>query len=209
VRNAATARPAQPDDFPRVVEILRMARADSPLGPQLCSPDSELLAEQLNVWYGRPSSTLSIAEVDDEVVGIALLEHVDVNLFSDVAYLHVEALFVVAEHRRRGVGRALMQQIALVAAQTGAERVVTMPISGSRSEQRFLSGLGFSPVATRRIAETGALLRRLEQLAAPRRSKGIEELIARRRRSRGLPPTPAGGLALQTTPPPTSGQLTR
>src|SRR5699024_12867379 len=78
-------------------------------------------------------------------------------------------------------------------------RVVTMPLTGARSEQRFLSGLSFLPVGSRRIADTGSLLRRLEARSQgrARRPRRIEKLIARRRRSRGLPETPPGGAALR------------
>lgn len=196
MRHGPIARLAHPDDFAQVVEVLRVARADSPLGPQLCSPDSDTLADQLTTWCSMPGATLVIAEVGHEVVGVALAQLVDVNLFSDVRYVQLEALYVASAHRRRGVGRVLMQRVAQTAADGEATHVVTMPLTGSRSEQRFLSGLGFSPAATRRIAETAVLQRRLEVLATPRRSRGIDELIARRRRSRGLPPTPARGIVL-------------
>jgi predicted N-acetyltransferase YhbS len=196
VRHNPVARPAHPDDLPRVIELLRSARADSPLGPQLCSPDSDTLGEQLQAWCAMPGASLLVAEAGDDLVGIALAQKVDVNLFSDVVYLQLEALFVDGGYRRRGVGRALMSLVAQVAVDSEATHVVTMPLTGSRSEQRFLSGLGFSPAATRRIVETPALLRRLDVLATPRRAKGIDEIIARRRRSRGLPPTPARGIAV-------------
>jgi len=173
-----------------------MARADSPLGPQLCSPDSSSLGEQVTVWCTMPGAALLVAEVADDVVGVALTQHVDVNLFADVAYLQLEALFVDPAHRRRGVGRSLMSLVAHVAAESGGSHVVTQPLSGNRSEQRFLSGLGFSPAATRRIVETPMLQRRIDALASPRRTRGIDELIARRRRSRGLPPTPPSGISL-------------
>lgn len=197
MRHGPVARFARSEDIAQVVELLRLARADSPLGPQLCSPDSSTLGEQLAAWQGMPGTRLLVADHNDDViVGTALTQHVDVNLFSDVAFLQLEALYVDAAHRRHGVGRALMSLAAQVALEAEASHVVTMPLTGSRSEQRFLSGLGFQPAATRRIAETAVLQRRLEILATPRRARGIDELIARRRRSRGLPPTPARGLAL-------------
>jgi len=199
VRHAPIARFTHPDDLTRVVELLRLARADSPLGPQFCSPDSETLGEQLTVWCAMPGAHLLVADTGDDIVGVALVQHVEVNLFSDVAYLQLEALFVDAAHRRHGVGRSLMQLAAQVATDARATYVVTMPLTGNRSEQRFLSGLGFSPAATRRVAETTALQRRLEVLATPRRGKGIDEIIARRRRSRGLPPTPVSGIAVGTS----------
>ncbi|MGC0250592.1 N-acetyltransferase family protein [Pseudactinotalea sp. Z1748] len=191
------ARLAEPADLDAVVPVLRSVRAESPLGAQLVNPDADLDGH-LRAWYALPNAYMVLAEADDQVVGVALAQVIEANLFSDVAYLQMEALYVQTAFRRRGAGRALMGQLGLVGARAGAEQVVTMPISGSRSEQRFLSGLGFTVVGARRMTPTAALLRRMEQQAKgrERRGRGIDELIARRRRSRGLPPTPPAGVSL-------------
>ncbi len=185
-------------DLDAVVPVVRAIRADSPLGAQLVNPESDDVTQHLHSWFSMPGTCLAVAEYDDQIVGVAMGQMIDVNVFTDVAYLQMEALFVDPTSRRRGAGRALMSQMALQAAQGGAEHVVTMPIAGMRSEQRFLSGLGFGVVGARRIITTVALLRRLE--APPkgreRRHRGLDELIAKRRRSRGLPPTPPAGIAL-------------
>src|SRR5699024_8741834 len=138
------------------------------------------------------------SDVCSSDLGFALAQMVPPNLFSDISYVQLEALYVVQGNRRRGAGRLMVHQVALAAARAGAERVVTMPLTGARSEQRFLSGLGFSPAGSRRVAETASLMRRLEPQKGmrERRPRALDELIARRRRSRGLPETPAGGVDL-------------
>lgn len=198
VRRAASARQANEDDLEGVVPVIQAARADSPLGPQFVDPASSTLSAQLRTWYGMPGSTLVIAEQDQSMIGFALAQMVPPNLFSDISYVQLEALYVVQGNRRRGAGRLMVHQVALAAARAGAERVVTMPLTGARSEQRFLSGLGFSPAGSRRVAETASLMRRLEPQKGmrERRPRALDELIARRRRSRGLPETPAGGVDL-------------
>ena len=197
VRSAVTARPATEDDLGAVVPVIQAARADSPLGPQFVAPSTDTLAEQLRTWYGMPGSTLVIAQSEDRVIGFALAQVVPPNLFSDVSYVQLEALYVLQNGRRRGAGRVMVHEVALAAARQNAERVVTMPLTGARSEQRFLSGLGFSPAGSRRVAETASLLRRLETPGVrERRPRALDELIARRRRSRGLPETPPGGVDL-------------
>lgn len=199
VRSAVSARPATEDDLGDIVPVIQAARADSPLGPQFVAPDSSTLADQLRTWYGMPGSTLVIATGEEAVVGFALAQVVPPNLFSDINYVQLEALYVVQPARRRGAGRLMVHEVALATARAGAERVVTMPLTGARSEQRFLSGLGFSPAGSRRVAETASLLRRLDPPVAgvrERRPRALDELIARRRRSRGLPETPPGGVDL-------------
>ncbi len=198
VRSAASARPATEDDLEAVVPVIQAARADSPLGPQFVTPASSTLSAQLRTWYGMSGSTLVVAEHEDTVIGFALTQVVPPNLFSDISYVQLEALYVTQGHRRRGAGRLMVHEVALAAARAGAERVVTMPLTGARSEQRFLSGLGFSPAGSRRVAETASLLRRLDPPSGlrERRPRALDELIARRRRSRGLPETPPGGVDL-------------
>ncbi|WP_022916441.1 GNAT family N-acetyltransferase [Ruania albidiflava] len=198
VRSAASARLATEDDLEAVVPVIQAARADSPLGPQFIAPASSTLSAQLRTWYGMSGSTLAIAEQDKTVTGFALARVVPPNLFSDISHVQLEALYVAQGGRRRGAGRMMVHQVALAAARAGAEWVVTMPLTGARSEQRFLSGLGFSPAGSRRVAETASLLRRLDPpgRVRERRPRALDELIARRRRSRGLPETPPGGVDL-------------
>ncbi|WP_139177667.1 GNAT family N-acetyltransferase [Ruania alba] len=197
--SAVRARLAEPSDLAAVLPLVRSARADSPLGPQFVAPEVAGLETHLRAWFEMPESRLVIAEVDSELIGLALLQCVSPGLLCDVPYLQVEALYVHGDHRRQGAGRALMQQGAIEAARHGAERIVTVPLTGARSEQRFFSGLGFSPAGSRRVAETASVLRRLElapSATRERRTRGLDELIARRRRSRGLPETPARGVDL-------------
>ncbi|UFU08105.1 GNAT family N-acetyltransferase [Ruania halotolerans] len=195
----AHARLAESSDLAAVLTLLQLARADSPLGPQFVAPETAGLEAHLRAWFEMPESRLVVAEADTELIGLALLQCISPGLLCDVPYVQVEALYVHSAHRRRGAGRVLMQHSAIEAARHGAERIVTVPLTGARSEQRFFSGLGFSAAGARRVAETASVLRRLEMAPATtreRRPRALDELIARRRRSRGLPETPARGVDL-------------
>lgn len=179
-------RQADATDVCELVDIVRLARQESPLSAQLCTPDSEKIAELLGAWLELEGSCLIVAESDDKIVGLALAQTVSVSLFSDVSFIQVETFFVREEFRRRGIGRSLMAEIAKLAEAQGAERVVTIVLTGSRQELRFLAGLGFAPAGARRIVETQTLNRRLSAPSGERRLRGIDELIARRRRTRDL-----------------------
>src|SRR5699024_4100435 len=139
-------------------------------------------------------TALVVGESGGEILGFAMATCMRPRVLADVTYLQLEALYVRQGMRRSGAGRAMMHQLALRAAGDGAERVVTMPLTGARSEQRVLSRRRFVPVGPRRIADPASLLRRPEThpQGKARRPRRIEELIARRRRSRGLPETPPG-----------------
>src|SRR5690606_6507857 len=113
------------------------------------------------------------------------------SLFADEPALAVEAVYVSPGHRRRGAGHSLMLAAADLAERVGAATVYSAPIPGARGMHRFFVQLGFAPAAAHRVTPTAALQRRLGQDAAPRRRSSLEELIARRRRSRAEGDAPA------------------
>lgn len=184
-----TVRDAAPRDLDALVTLALEARGESPLTAQVCPPAPEVLRQYLAGTLQVDDVYPLIASVDGAVTGFALARLVRPGLFCDVGWLQVEAMFVARDHRRRGVGHGLMSALANLAAAESAKRVVTTPLSGSRSEQRFLARLGFAQVAGHRVADTAALLRRLDLDLVPRdrrRPRGLESLIAARRRSRGV-----------------------
>lgn len=183
----ATARRADPADLDAVVDLCLAARAETALTAQVCSPSRETIRTQLATVFDLADMRLLVAELDGVRVGFALARVIQPGLFSDAAWMQVEALFVDERQRRRGAGHALMAELGRLAVAEGAERVVTVPLTGSRSEQRFLARLGFAAAAAHRIVDTTSLVRRLELETVPRerrRPRGLENLIATRRRTR-------------------------
>lgn len=183
------ARRAVPDDLDVVVDLCLEARGESVVNAQVCSPSRDTVRAQLAAVFDLPDMRLLVAVGEGVTVGFALARVVRPGLFSDTGWLQVEALYVAEQHRRRGAGHALMAALSQIAVEEDAERVVTMPLTGARSEQRFLARLGFAAAAAHRIVETSSLVRRLELETVPRerrRTRGLEHLIAARRRSRDL-----------------------
>ncbi len=89
-----------------------------------------------------------VAELYGEVVGdIELLPHKDCAL-GPRAYVNV--LWVKADARRKGVGRALIEEAVRWAREAGFERLDTMP---EESSEGFYERLGFRVVATQCKAE--------------------------------------------------------
>ncbi|MCL3861998.1 GNAT family N-acetyltransferase [Actinotalea sp. K2] len=178
-----------------LVTLCLAARKESSVGTQVCSPDPEVLAHQLGALTAVEGGTVLVARSDQRVVGLLLGRVVGPNPFTDEANLAVEVLYVGAEHRRRGVGHALMVGALDVAAASGAEHIYATPLPGARGMQRFFVQLGFAPAAAHRVVSTSALQRRLAaDLGVTRRgsARGLEGLIARRRQSR-LDSTRSGG----------------
>jgi predicted N-acetyltransferase YhbS len=186
-RLGTAARRATPGDLDAVVELCFAARVESPVNAQLVSPSRIVVREQLSAVFDLPDMRLLVVEADGAVVGFALARTAPAGFFSRTAWLQLETLYVGEAHRRRGAGRALMAALSRLAVEEGAERVVTMPLTGSRSEQRFLARLGFAAAAGHRIVDTASLVRRLELESVPRerrRRRGLDHLIAARRLSR-------------------------
>ena len=186
MRPGIEVRPAEPSDMTELVELCLSARAESAVGSHLCTSDAETLARQIGALTATPGGTILVARSDDALVGLMLGRVVGPNPFTDEVSLAVEALYVGAGHRRRGIGHQLMVGAAEIAERAGAEHVYTAPIPGARGMQRFFVQLGFAPAAAHRVSSTSALQRRLADTGVNRRhgSRGIDDLIARRRQSR-------------------------
>ncbi len=186
MRTAITVQAAVGDDLGAVADLCTRARTESASGAQLCSDDRATLMRQLSVLLALPGGAVLIARQDDVTVGFVLARVVGPYLFSAVNSLYIEALYVAEGARRRGVGHALMQGAADLAASVDAAEVYSVPIPGSRGVQRFLARLGFAPVAGHRVVATSLLQRRLgaDLNASQRRGRSLEDLIARRRRAR-------------------------
>ncbi len=181
---------ASPADLEELAGLCLDAREESSVGPQVCSSDRDVIAQQLGAMAAQPGGLVMVARADGRIVGLLLGRLVGPNPFTDEMHLAVEAVYVTASHRRRGVGHALMTGAVDLAAEAGAVQVYAAPIPGARGMQRFFVQLGFLPAAAHRVTKLSALQRRLSQDAprAPRRlgPRHLEDLIARRRQARGV-----------------------
>jgi GNAT superfamily N-acetyltransferase len=187
VRAGIEVRPAEPGDMDQLVGLCLTARAESSVGSAICSSDAATLTKQLGAFTAVPGAHVLVAYVEQTMVGMVLGRMIGPNPFTDEVSLAVEALYVDPGHRRRGAGHALMVAIAELATAAGADQVYAVPLPGARGMQRFFVQLGFAPAANHRATTTSALLRRLATgaLATGRSGpRGLEDLIARRRRSR-------------------------
>ncbi len=184
MRSGVEVRQVRPEDLDQLVDLCLEARAESAIGSQICSADHEVLAAQLSTLAGAPGGVVLVAVDDSVIVGMLLGRCLGPNLFTDEVSLAVEAVYVAPRHRRRGAGHSLMLEAADLAERAGAATVYAAPIPGARGMHRFFVQLGFTPAAAHRVTTTAALQRRLSQDVAPRRRTALDDLIARRRRSR-------------------------
>lgn len=205
VRSTVIVRRGEPGDVHRVVEMCLEARAESVMGVQLCAADEATVTRHLAMLVATPGASLWVADNAGQTAGFLVTRAVTSDLVALEPALYIEALYVSRSARRAGVGRALMAQAAELAQQIGATDVLSLPLPGARGTQRFLARLGFAPAASHRAVSVATLQRSLAiDSARGRRSavpKGLDELIARRKRSReGLGSGPMDLRPLRTAP---------
>lgn len=82
-----------------------------------------------------------LAEGDGEALGFALFFH-NYSTFEGRAGLYVEDIFVMEEHRGRGIGRALLQRLATVAEERSCPRL-DLSVLHWNPARAFYEELGF------------------------------------------------------------------
>jgi GNAT superfamily N-acetyltransferase len=131
------------------IELVSELRADV-LTPLIEESDQEgwhFIRRLTDEWahganrFDRPGEGLFLARVDGQVVGVCGL-NVD-PYTADGSVGRVRRLYVLREHRRRGVGQQLVQ--AVVAAAAGRFRRLRVR-TANPSAGRLYEGLGFRPV---------------------------------------------------------------
>jgi GNAT superfamily N-acetyltransferase len=200
-RSRVVARAARPDDLAAVLALVRQHRAEAHAegvltgqapGSAAASGFGRLLADAghrvvLAVVPGAAAP--GAASAGELPVGLAVLGVDPLSVVLGVPQVTVDNLVVHREHRRRGVGAALLAAAAAYAGEVGAEHVVAAVGGHEAERQRFFARMGFAPLTTRRIVPRTTLLRSLATwqrsrlVPPPRRAP-----VRRRPAARGLPP---------------------
>lgn len=135
---AFTIRAGVASDGSAVIELIRgLAEFE-----KLPGPDDAAAARLLDHAFGpRPRFDLLVAEVDGRVRGYALFFET-YSTFRAAPTLFLEDLFVHPDVRTRGIGRALMLELARAAVARGCERFEWTVLDWNESAQRFYRSLG-------------------------------------------------------------------
>ncbi len=134
-------RPAERADVPVIAELIRGLARFEKLEDEVTMTE-ERLAENLFGSH-RYAETL-LAEDGDVPVGFALFFH-NFSTFLGQPGIYLEDLFVVPEHRDRGVGRALLKQLARLAVERGCGRLEWSVLDWNREAIGFYERLGAQP----------------------------------------------------------------
>ena len=134
-------RGAEPDDVPVIADLIRKLAIFEKLEDQVVTTD-ELLRSGL--FGQRPYAEAVIAEEDGQPIGFALFFHT-FSTFLARPGLYLEDLFVLADHRGRGVGRALLAHLAHLAVERGCGRLEWAVLNWNLEAVRFYERLGAKP----------------------------------------------------------------
>jgi len=142
VSAATRIRPATEADVPLVVRFIRgLAEYERLLHE--CEATEEKVRASL--FGARPDAEVVIAEVGAEPAGFALFFH-NYSTFLAQRGLYLEDLFVLPEHRGRGVGRALLAHLARLALERGCGRLQWWVLDWNEPAIRFYRSLGAVPM---------------------------------------------------------------
>jgi GNAT superfamily N-acetyltransferase len=103
----------------------------------------------------RPYAEVLIAEVDGEPVGLALF-FPTFSTFRGQPGLYLEDVFVQPEHRNKGIGKALLQELARITLDRGFGRLEWAVLDWNEPAIGFYKSLGAGPLeewTTYRIAD--------------------------------------------------------
>ena len=110
---------ATPADVGVILELIQ-ALAEYEKLSHICVATEETLAEAL--FGARPAAEVILARLDGATVGFALFFQ-NYSTFLSKPGLYLEDLFVRPEARRKGVGKALLVQLAAIAKRRGYGRM--------------------------------------------------------------------------------------
>jgi GNAT superfamily N-acetyltransferase len=136
-----TIRPAVVADVPAIAELIRgLARYEKL--EQAVTMTEELLEK--NLFGEKRFAETLLAEAAGQPIGFALFFH-NFSTFLALPGIYLEDLFVVPEHRGRGVGRALLKALARIAVERGSGRLEWSVLDWNRDAIGFYERLGAKP----------------------------------------------------------------
>jgi GNAT superfamily N-acetyltransferase len=132
---------AQPTDVPVIADLIRQLAKFEKLENEVVLTE-ELL--RIGLFGPHPYAETVIAEEDGQPIGFALFFHT-FSTFLARPGIYLEDLFVLAEHRGRGVGRALLAHLAHLAVERGCGRLEWAVLNWNQEAIRFYERLGARP----------------------------------------------------------------
>jgi len=146
-RSSYSIRSASPGDEHALFALIQ-ALAEYEKLSHVVSGSAEQLARDL--FEPRPRVEAMLVEADARVVAFALYFH-NYSTFLTKFGLYLEDIFVLPEYRGRGIGKALLSQVAKLACERGCGRLEWSVLDWNASAIGFYQSLGASVLPDWRI----------------------------------------------------------
>ena len=134
-------RLAEPSDVPTIVALIRELAEYEHLEHEVVLEEA-MLHEHL--FGARPYAEVLIAEADGAPVGFALFFH-NFSTFLGCPGIYLEDLFVRPDARGRGLGKALLVELARLARTRGCGRIEWAVLGWNEPSIAFYQSLGARP----------------------------------------------------------------
>ncbi|HTW93598.1 MAG TPA: GNAT family N-acetyltransferase [Tepidisphaeraceae bacterium] len=156
--------PATLADTGTILHLIRQLADYEHLSHEVCATEP-LLAEHL---FGRDRAAEAlIARLDGEPVGFALY-FTTFSTFVGRPGIWLEDIFVLPRHRRHGIGRVLLRQVAAIAVARNCGRLEWSVLDWNEPALRFYQKIGATPMSDWTIQRmTGDALRKLAESSEP------------------------------------------
>ena len=136
-------RPAGEDDVPVILALIRGLAEYEKARPEDLPVDEAALRESL--FGAQPAAEVLLADVEGETAGFALFFH-NFSTWQGRRGLYLEDLFVRPEMRGRGIGQALLRELARIAADRGCARMEWAVLDWNTPAIDFYASLGAVPM---------------------------------------------------------------
>ena len=133
-----TIRPALAADVPLVLALVRELAAYEREPDAVLATEADLLRDGFGP---TPRFQVLIAEDEGAPAGFAFYFH-SYSTWRGRSVLYLEDLFVRPEHRKKGIGVALMRRLAKIAVGEGCPRFVWEVLDWNEPAIRFYESLG-------------------------------------------------------------------
>ncbi|EWT02890.1 GCN5 family acetyltransferase [Intrasporangium oryzae NRRL B-24470] len=183
-RAVVTVHPVEPGLHAQFIELWITHRIEGGTTPEAARRLA--LDGTLRTALQRNDIAAFIAFMDQRPVGYIVIADSTRSLLVVSPCVSVDMLYVVADVRRHGVGRALLAAAARYAERRGAEHIASTVPAQDREANRFFARIGFAAETVRRVTPVAALKRRLGG-ECPSQRRNLEALLQRRRDVRAAP----------------------
>ena len=136
-------RPAAPGDAPLIHGLIRELAEYERLGDQVVGTEADV---DRHLFGERPAAEAVVAELGGEPAGFALF-FTTFSTFLSRPGIWLEDVFVCPEHRRAGIGRALIEHLAALAVERGCGRMEWSALDWNEPALAFYRGLGARPLS--------------------------------------------------------------